>query len=190
MSVQINVYKLFSIRYRIKFRDFYKFSIVFLLLSACSRSIPAFQSDKQLENKFFENKSTLSELISLCKTLKIGGGVRQAHTLVNTLSTCPFGRKDLDKAGVKEVSHDSKRLYYIFMTDVDKKAYADTFIQEKGYAYFPTPPQSGVVQSGSLDQFVSKELVERKGIREEWRYKKVEGNWYLYYRQYYETFLS
>ncbi len=75
------------------------------------------------------------------------------------------------------------------MTDLDKKAHADTFIQEKGYAYFPQQPRSGVIQAGSLDQFFDQNLVERKGIKEEWRYKKIEENWYLYYRQYYETFL-
>ncbi len=163
--------------------------IFIFLLFSYTRSNLEFRTDKQLERNFHENKPAISRLVDLCKTLKEGGVIKTEHLATVSLFTCPISGNYQNDIGVKESSQDLKGSYYIFMTDLDKHGYADIFIQEKGYIYFVKPPQPTKVIRGSLDQFVNKDLFVRKGIQEEWRYKKIEGNWYLYYRQYYQTFL-
>ena len=140
-------------------------------------------------DSFHEKKSAIVTLISLCNSLKSKGGGREAHTKATDVNACPIDKKYLGVAEIKEVSVDSKSSYYLLMTDLDKDP-GGTFFQEKGYAYFPQKTQPKVTELGSLNEFIGKDLFQRKSIQEAWRYKKIEGSWYQYYRQYYVPYLS
>ncbi len=59
------------------------------------------------------------------------------------------------------------------------------FVEEKGYVFSEIPINKNLIEPGSLDRLAGTELFEKRSIREEWRFKQIEPNWYLYYRQYF-----
>jgi hypothetical protein len=87
-----------------------------------------------------------------------------------------------------ESDFDGKRV--LFLTDDYKNDRSDTFIEEKGLTYVDKPLPQEVIEDSSLDQFSGQPLFEKRGVQEVWRYREIEPNWYIYYRQYYYPFLG
>lgn len=51
-----------------------------------------------------------------------------------------------------------------------------------------TPIKDKLIEKGSLDRLIGTELFKKQGLKEEWRFKQIEPNWYIYYRQYHAGF--
>ena len=73
----------------------------------------------------------------------------------------------------------------LFKVDEVETPGVAVFVEEKGYVFSETPIKNDLLEQVSLDRLANTELFEKRSIREEWRFKQIEPNWYLYYRQYY-----
>ena len=85
-------------------------------------------------------------------------------------------------------SEELKPNSFLFVTDRYIDNVMSTYVDEKGYVFSPDSIDRDVIQSASLDQFRDKKLIERRSISEEWKFRQIEPNWYLYYRQYYHEY--
>jgi hypothetical protein len=99
-------------------------------------------------------------------------------------------QKNLQNSNVQELVTEFKgsRVLFIINYYIDDRA--DTFVEEKGYMFSDVPITSNLVKEGSLDQFVGKEMFIRRGSKKVWKYKQIEPNWYIYYRQYFYPYLG
>lgn len=160
---------------------------------------PTFQSDEQLKANFQQHKAQMLTLMQQCKSEQ-QSQVEIKLEITQPFSKCVVGEPQLKSVNLKEIAVEFRRRQPLpgdfqggrvsFMTDYYKNDPVETFVEEKGYLYSPTPLQQDVLQAGSLDQFAGQDLFVRQGRKEVWRYKQIEPNWYLYYRQYYYPYLG
>ncbi len=172
-------------------------SLVTASLSGCRPTRPTFQSDEQLKANFQQQKAQMLTLMQKCKSEQQSQLLKRDTQ--QSFSECVVNDAQLKSMNVKEIAVESriKQLLLpdfqgnrvLFATDYYKDEWADTFVEEKGYLYAPTSLQQDVIQTGSLDQFASQYSIEKRK-NETWRYKQIEPNWYLYYRQYYYPYLG
>jgi hypothetical protein len=172
-------------------------TVATLLLTACNNPINSFtfQSDQQLEANFQTHKTEFAALLKFVQNCKSPTEQKPDVELGETVFyICPVSGSQLK---LKEVAYgdafgssskDRKTLPIIFVTDQTKEEHGEIFVEEKGYIFSPTPIQEGLVEQGSLDQFAGKQIVEKRSIREIWKYKKINGGWHLYFRQYFQQF--
>jgi hypothetical protein len=178
-----------------------------LLLLGCSSGVfrlsfrPTFQSDEQLVKNFEENKSDLFALMQKCQAEKSSQPFKDQ--IRESFSNCSVEKDVLTSLRLIEVAEefeaDEENLNsrngvdggrVLFITDYYKDDRVNTFVEEKGYAYTETPIQQDLIKDGSLDQFSGQLLFEKRGVQEVWKYKQIEPNWYIYYRQYFYPFLG
>jgi hypothetical protein len=91
---------------------------------------------------------------------------------------------------IQELSTEFKGSRVLFITDQYTDDYANTLVEEKGYIFSAAPITQDLIKEGLLDQFTGKELFEKRGSNEKWRYRQIEPNWYIYYRQYFYPYLG
>ncbi len=176
-------------------------TVATLLLTACNNSINSFtfQSDQQLEANFQTHKTEFAELLKFVQNC---GSPTERKRYVELGETafyiCPVSGSQLNSLKLKEVAYgnafgsaskDRKTLPTIFVVDQTVDDFMAVFVEEKGYIFSPVPIQKELLEQGTLDQFVGKQIVERRSIREIWKYKKINDGWYLYFRQYFQDFL-
>jgi hypothetical protein len=186
-----------------KIFEFTLYSAFFsLLLVGCRfSSRPVFQSDEQLIESFEQNKPELFSLMKRCHATQSSQVIK--NHIVESFSRCDVDKTVLESLRLKEVAEefesdrkplnpesdfDGKRV--LFLTDDYKNDRSDTFIEEKGLTYVDKPLPQEVIEDSSLDQFSGQPLFEKRGVQEVWRYREIEPNWYIYYRQYYYPFLG
>jgi hypothetical protein len=167
------------------------------LLPWQNKSRPVFHTDEQLLSHFQAHKAEMIDLMQECKAQKNSGGAKldTAHPFIS----CASDQARLKTLSVKEVAQEIQQRNappgefegsrMLLVTDYYKNDPGDTFIEEKGYVYSPTPIRRNVVKTGALDQFSGQELIDKQKNREVWKYKQIAPNWYLYYRQFFYTFL-
>ncbi len=159
---------------------------------------PTFHLDEQLLSNYQTRKSQLADLIQVCKAQKYSLGPKGD-------TKQPFVSRKVEPArlqtlSLSEVAKEIKRnealpedfggLRILFVVDYYKNDPADMFVEEKGYLYSSTPLRQDLLENGSLDQFSGQLLFEKYKSQEAWRYKQIEPNWYLYYRQYFYPFMG
>lgn len=169
-----------------------------LVMTACSPRRPSFQSDEQIKTNFQSHKAELLMLMQKCKSEKKSqGGKRYVR---DAFSICKVNQAQLKKLSLEEIavefiwtktfSKEFKGSRILFITNQYVDDPADTFVEEKGYMFSATPITKDLIREGSLDQLLGKDLFERKGRKEIWKYKQIEPNWYIYYRQYFYPYLG
>ncbi len=172
-------------------------SIMFFI-AACSMPRPTFQSDEQIKTNFQSHKAELLMLMQKCKSEKKSqGGKRYVR---DAFSICKVNQAQLKKLSLEEIavefiwtktfSKEFKGSRILFITNQYVDDPADTFVEEKGYMFSATPITKDLIREGSLDQLLGKDLFERKGRKEIWKYKQIEPNWYIYYRQHFYPYLG
>jgi hypothetical protein len=173
-------------------------SVTERLLFWQNRSRPIFHSDEQLLLHFQSHKTGMIDLIQECKAQKTPQApkVDTGHPFI----ACEFDQSRLQALSLREVAGEIQRRNalpgefegsrMVLVTDYYKNDPGNTFVEEKGFVYSPRPIQKDVIGSGSLDPLMGKDLFERRGAQEAWRYKQIAPNWYLYYRQYFRLFLN
>jgi hypothetical protein len=174
------------------------FLLVVLIVTACSPARQTFKSDEQIKDNFQNQKSKLAPLIKQCKSEEKSQGLKR-HTR-ESFSTCKVKPTQLRTLNIEEVSLEfiglrtsSKELKgsrILFITNQYVDDYVGTFVEEKGYMFSAIPVTQNLIKEGSLDQFVGKELFLKRGSNEVWKYKQIEPNWYIYYRQYFYPYLG
>jgi ribosomal protein L29 len=162
-------------------------------MTACSPWRPSFQSDEQMETNFDKYKAELLTLMQRCKPGQLKKNIKE------TFDVCKIDQAQLKRLSLEEIAKElsgerttakefnGSRFLFVANQYVDE--YAGTFVEEKGYMFSATPITKNLVEKGSLDQFNDTRLLEKKKS-EIWKYKQIEKNWYLYYRQYYYTYLG
>ena len=158
---------------------------------------PTFQSDEQLKTNFQQQKAELLTLMQKCKSEQESQLLKP--DTFQSFSTCVVDEPQLKSVNLKEIAVEGRKRQplppgfqgyrVLFATDYYKNESGDTFFEEKGYVYSPTPLKQDVLQTGSLDQFASQYSIEKRK-NETWKYIQIEPNWYLYYRQYYYPYLG
>jgi hypothetical protein len=181
-----------------------------LLLTACNTQLPGmpvtdsshFQSDQQLEANFQAHKAEFENVLKLVRNCDVHTTFLKSdlsYTGQPGFFVCPVSENQLKPLNIKEVSEalisdqpskNSNVAPVLFTVDQAKYSISDVWVEEKGYIFSPTPIQEGLVEQGTLDQFSGKELIEKVSIRAAWKYKKIGGGWYLYFRQYFRVFMN
>jgi hypothetical protein len=84
-------------------------------------------------------------------------------------------------------SRQFKGVPYLFMVQQTIYDDDDTMVEEKGYIFSTIPIETNVLTTGSLSQFEQGLDISRgrKDLSEIWRFKQIEPNWYLYYRNFF-----
>ncbi len=172
-------------------------SIIFFITS-CGRPRPVFQSDEQIKKIFQSHKAELLTLMQKCKSEKKSQGgkryVRDAFGICKVnqakLNSLSLEEIAVEFIGFKTFSEEFKGSRILFVTNQYVDDPVNTFVEEKGYMFSTTPIIKDVVKEGSLDQLIGKDLFERKGRKEVWKYKQIEPNWYIYYRQHFYPYLG
>jgi hypothetical protein len=184
-------------------------SLVAMSLTGCNQILatspllqekprPTFQSDEQLKTNFQKRKADMFTLMKKCQVEQKSQALKR--DIRQPFSTCEADETLLKSISVKEIAEEFRRTQplpsdfkggrVLFVTDYYKNDPADTFVEEKGYMYSPTPLRQDVIENGTLDQFTGQLLFEKRSRQEAWRYKQIAPNWYLYYRQYYYPYLG
>jgi hypothetical protein len=168
------------------------------LLPWQNRPRPIFHTDEQLLSNFQAHKAGMIALMQECKAQKTPQApkVDTGHPFIS----CEFDKSRLQALSLSEVAEEIQRRNalpgqfegsrMLLVTDYYKNDPVDVFIEEKGYVYSPKPIRRDVIKSGSLDPFMGKDLFERRGSQEMWKYRQIAPNWYLYYRQRFYPFLT
>jgi hypothetical protein len=175
------------------FRAILKLLPVIFGITSCGLLEPVFQSDKEIEISFKKHKTELLTLMQKCKPGQLKKNIKE------TFDVCKIDQTQLKKLSLEEIAKEflgertiakefnGSRFLFVVNQYIDE--YADTFVEEKGYIFSAIPITKNFVEKGSLDQFSGTRLLEKKKS-EIWKYKQIEKNWYLYYRQYYYTYLG
>ncbi len=174
------------------------FSLVVLFITACSPPRQTFKSDEQIKDNFQTQKAELPPLIKQCKFEEKSQGLKRYTT--ESFSTCKVKSAQLRTLNIEEVSLEfiglrtsskefkGSRILFVVNHYIDDRV--DTFVEEKGYMFSDVPIKNNLIKEGPLDQFVGKELFLKRGSNEIWKYKQIEPNWYIYYRQYFYPYLG
>lgn len=167
-----------------------------IFINACSPTKTNFQSDERLISDFKKNRAELLTIIKQCKE-KDGTGSTKDY-ISDLFHVCKISPSKLKNIHILESAKKSIRNYmpseelkpnsFLFVTDRYIDNVMSTYVDEKGYVFSPDSIDRDVIQSASLDQFRDKKLIERRSISEEWKFRQIEPNWYLYYRQYYHEY--
>ena len=158
-------------------------------IAACSQPRLAFQSDEQIKNNFQSHKVELLTLIEKCRSERESQGFKR--NIRESFRICKkIDQKKLQNLNIQELATEFKgsRVLFIVNHYIDDRV--NTFVEEKGYMFSDVPITSNLVKEGSLDQFVGKEMFIKRGSKEAWKYKQIEPNWYIYYRQYFYPYLG
>ncbi len=165
------------------------FLLVILFISACSPPRSKFYSDEQMKNNLTKYKTELVPLIGKCRSEKESQGFKR-HIRESFRICKKVDQKKLQNLNIQELATEFKgsRVLFIMNHYIDDRV--DTFVEEKGYMFSDVPIKNNLIKEGSLDQFVGKEMFVRRGSKEVWKYKQIEPNWYIYYRQYFYPYLG
>ena len=173
--------------------------LLLLLSTSCSPPQTAFNSDEKNLLNFKNNKSEIFSIMEKCYPKK-NKSYDKSYTW-SPFYLCKISSSQLQKSNILEVSekknirtYNSPSQYvknnsFLFVTDQYIDDTLGTYVDEKGYIFSPTPINHDLIKEGSLDQFRNKELKKQDSTAERWKFKQIEPNWYLYYRQFYQTFL-
>ncbi len=180
------------------FRNALYLLLVMVFMNACSPPRPTFKSDEQIKNNFQNQKMKLIPIIKQCKSEEKSQGIKRyisesfSICRINSiqLKTMNLEEISLEFAGVKTSLKEFKGSRILFVTNQYVDDHANTLVEEKGYMFSAIPITQDLIKEGSLDQFIGKELFVRRGSNEVWRYKQIEPNWYIYYRQYFYPYLG
>ncbi|MDI7157520.1 hypothetical protein [Leptospira santarosai] len=94
------------------------------------------------------------------------------------------------ETNVQEVLREFEGCRNLFRVNYFIEEDWDIYIEEKGFLYVDERKcKEPIADSGNLDGYKRYELIEKRGIRETWRYKHIKGKWFLYYRQFYQIYL-
>lgn len=172
--------------------------LIVLLTTACSPPRQTFQSDEQIKTSFQNHKIELIALIKKCESEKKSQGMKEY--IREFFIVCNTNKTQLKNLSLKEVALEYKEVetspkkikdsQILFVSNQYVDDSVNTFVEEKGYMFSATPIAKDLIEEGSLNQLIGKDLFERKGSQESWRYKQIEPNWYIYYRQYFYPYLG
>jgi hypothetical protein len=174
-----------------------KLLLIMILTTACSPPRPKFQSDEQIKISFQRHKI---ELIALRKKCELKREKQAMKKYIDDFFTvCNVNKIQLKNLNLEEVALEYKevktslkknndsRILFVSNQYIDNPV--DTFVEEKGYMFSAVPIANNLIEKDSLDKFNGVRLLERKKS-EIWKYKEIEPNWYIYYRQYFYTYLG
>ena len=176
-----------------KLQKSFQMALSFLLaisfISSCSPSRSKFYSDELMKTDLIKYKTELVPLIEKCRSERESQGFKR--NIRESFRICKkTDQKKLQNLNVQELATEFKgsRVLFIVNHYIDDRV--NTFVEEKGYMFSDVPITSNLVKEGSLDQFVGKEMFVKRGSKEAWKYKQIEPNWYIYYRQYFYPFMG
>ncbi len=168
--------------------------LTLLMLSGCGVKLSKFRSDDDILGIFRTNKSEITAIMKKCKSfnnlIESKDSTREVflhckiypETLKNIQTQRVYqGYKDMINS---KIFNGSTILFK--MEEAEELIGVDMFVEEKGFVFSETPIKDKLIEKGSLDRLIGTELFKKtRKIREEWRFKQIEPNWYIYYRQYY-----
>jgi hypothetical protein len=172
-------------------------SILMILLVSCTSEKLRFKSDDQMKLNFQQNKISLLNLSEKCKN----GSESQKEDIIESFMICKIDRANLEHIGIEQIAINVNAGIYpskpvirknaiLFVMNNQNDLPRDFFVEETGYLFSTVPPiEKDIVKDGSLDKFFGTKLIPKLSMTEGWRFKNIEPNWYLYYRQYYRSFL-
>lgn len=172
-------------------------SILLMLLSSCIPDKLTFKSDDQMKLNFQQNKINLLKLSEKCNN----ASESQKEDVIESFMICKIDPVNLKNIGVEQIAINVNAGIYpskpvirknaiLFVTSNRTDLPRDFFVEETGYLFSPVPPiEKDIVKDGSLDRFFGTKLIPKSSMTEGWKFKNIEQNWYLYYRQYYRSFL-
>ncbi len=173
--------------------------LLLLLSTSCSPPQTSFKSDEKNLLNFKNNKSEIFSIMEKCYPEK-NKSYNKPYAW-SPFYLCKISLSQLQKSNILEISekrniktYSSPSQYvknnsFLIVTDQYIDNTIGTYVDEKGYIFSPTPINHDLIKEGSLDQFRNKELKKQDSTGEKWKFKQIEPNWYLYYRQFYQTFL-
>jgi hypothetical protein len=172
-----------------------------LLLSGCGIvKLSGFSLDEEMIRSFKESKQDITTIMNECKSRKDTQLLERKDLTKESFDNCKIDPVTLKKINIKEVyrgyakSMNTSYFFHgspiLFKIDEVESIGINVFVEEKGYIFSETPIKDNLLERGSLDRLFGTELFKKRGIEEEWRFKQIEPNWYLYYRQYYAGFMS
>jgi hypothetical protein len=170
--------------------------IIFLVTTFFSGCIPSvlFTSDREMLVNFNTNKVSIVAIMNKCK---LQGEVKTLRIRSKEFfSACELNLSDMKKINLKEVDKPSEnpipysRTFSGFpillvINHIKLEDYSGTLIKEKGYVFSEDLIKDELIEKRLLDEVTSTRLTKENKINEQWRFKKIEPNWYLYYREYF-----
>jgi hypothetical protein len=99
---------------------------------------------------------------------------------------CEISKENSQETGTNQVFYDGLGTRVLLISDYYlEDNFFGVFVAEKGYIYYPELVKLNVPLENSLDKFSGASIVNKKLVHDEvWKYKKIDQDWYLYYRQY------
>ncbi len=143
---------------------------------------------KQCESEQITDKSGTNYAVELflhCNS-KVKG--KDAHEMANYMSSLNLQYVAKKFTEPEHPSRQFKGVPYLFMVQQSIYDEYDTIVEEKGYIFSASPIETNVLTTGSLSQFEQVlDIRGRKDMSEIWRFKQIEPNWYLYYRNFFRA---
>ncbi|EKT87561.1 hypothetical protein [Leptospira santarosai] len=108
----------------------------------------------------------------------------------SSFSIYPHESNIFKETNVQEVLREFEGCRNLFRVNYFIEEDWNIYIEEKGFLYVDERKcKEPITDSGNLDGYKRYELIEKRGIRETWRYRHIKGKWFLYYRQFYQIYL-
>ncbi|EMO21608.1 hypothetical protein LEP1GSC168_1429 [Leptospira santarosai str. HAI134] len=112
------------------------------------------------------------------------------HYYKSSFYIYPHESNIFKETNVQEVLREFEGCRNLFRVNYFIEEDWNIYIEEKGFLYVDERKcKEPITDSGNLDGYKRYELIEKRGIRETWRYRHIKGKWFLYYRQFYQIYL-
>ncbi len=170
--------------------------LTLLMLSGCGAKLSGLRSDEEVLGIFNENKAEITTVMKKCKSFN--NAVERKERTRENFDSCKIDPVTLKRIQTQEIYKGYSRPMIVseffngspilFKSEEVELLGADVFIEEKGFVFSEIPIKDKLIEKGSLDRLIGTQLTKRSGVNEEWRFKQIEPNWYIYYRQYYAGF--
>jgi hypothetical protein len=154
-------------------------------LSGCAVS-GGLISDEKIVSAYQADSESFEELV---RSAIPGTGPADEFS-VDSFFTDQVDPKLKSGLGVQKYAREFRGCRHVLVLDSRTEDSMDLYREEKGLVFVDERPcHSPLTDSPSLNSFESYGLVNKSGLNEAWKYRRVGQRWYIFLHQFYRSFL-